>query len=257
MTNEIASINNNTKISYSNDSTVSDGSKNQPTLVNRKAKERNLSLTPSEIELIRDLDLIAELKARRKSHRTKSRRSSTCLTSSSPIFDLNSSKMLYYYTKRLKNIFLFVRNSSFFNLFIIFIVSILSNSIYYNFFYDHSSGPYHLLNSKKLTDESSRTNLLIKKPSLRSLIAWSSQSNYLEPSSILKFEINSFDHVTFPSLNDKHYASNNQDEKDIIKNIPITDSIYSQLNKEDESDKDSKDESIYFLLLNFDLYFKA
>ncbi|CAF0927013.1 unnamed protein product [Brachionus calyciflorus] len=122
------------------------------------------------------------------------------------------------------------KNSLFFNFILLFIISILANSIYYNFILNQNSLPLSY-RVKKLTYDENPKN----KPSLKSLIAWSAPSNYLEQSDDLKFEIKSYDHVFFGSIDDKYYAS--QTESNNNENLS---------NRKEQQTETSFDDSLLF-----------
>lgn len=86
--------------------------------------------------------------------------------------------------------FQYIRKSILFNLFTVFIISILTNSIYYNFVLNRSDLSIFHVNRLSWTSKT--------KPSLKSLITWSPASNYLEQST--KFKIKSYEHIFFPSF---------------------------------------------------------
>lgn len=103
-----------------------------------------------------------------------------------------------------------IRKSLLFNLFIISVISILSNSIYYHFILNRTDLSIFHVHRLSWTSK--------PKPSLKSLITWSPASNYLEQSSKLK--IKSYEHVFFPSF----------DHND-IKNEPVLAEPVSNNNK--------------------------
>lgn len=95
----------------------------------------------------------------------------------------------------------YIRKSILLNLFVIFVISILSNSIYYHFILNRTD--LSIFHAQRLSWTSTKP-----KPSLKSLITWSPASNYLEQSS--KFKIKSYEHVFFPSF-DQNDVKNEPD----------------------------------------------
>jgi hypothetical protein len=94
-----------------------------------------------------------------------------------------------------------LKNSSCFNFFLILVVSVLTNSLYFNFYYlPHLNSSVKETRDSKPVRISHQNRLQIEHARKFDLLTWNSDSSesYADPS----FDMKSYDHVSFASVGD-------------------------------------------------------